>query len=244
MGQGQALIFLTDKHSIAEGIKSIILLFGDFISGQQTFTADESRQHHQQSRLGQMKIGEHGIHSPPSVAWIDKQAGIALKGGHGLRRLTKTGGGFKGAGRGRADGDDAAAGPFGSVDDVSIAAVETGEFAVDPVFGNAPRSERLKGVQPNMQSAVSQFDAFALQTRQQLGRKMQAGRRRRGRAFNLAIDRLIAFIIIQIGPNIRRQRNLAQLGQQRLQRLIEFKNPFGFFQYFDNAAGQITAAKP
>lgn len=73
LGYGQARflriemrsVSLADKHGIAEGIESVVLLFGDFIGGQQTFAADESRQHHQQSRLGQVKVGEHGIHGPP-----------------------------------------------------------------------------------------------------------------------------------------------------------------------------------
>ena len=69
-----------------------------------------------------------------------------------------------------------------------------------------------------MQRDILNLDAFGFQLIEQLRRKMQTGRRRGGGTFNLGVNRLITLRIIQFFLNVRRQRNIAQLFQNFIEK--------------------------
>jgi len=63
---------LLDKHSIAKGKEAVAFSFCYLVCPQDGFPAGKGTDQHQQGRLGEVKIGDHGIHYLKFVTRQDK----------------------------------------------------------------------------------------------------------------------------------------------------------------------------
>ena len=86
--------------------------------------------------------------------------------------------------------------------------------------------DRGKGIQAHMQGDIRDLHAFDLQLLQQARREVKSGCRRGGRTRLACVDRLIAFGVIQLFVNIRRQRNIAHFGKIWLDGFGKFDEAF------------------
>ncbi len=198
-----------------------------------------------------MKVGQQRINGAKGEAGVNKQVGFFLNGRHRFPRAqagvksaglfqralhagAAQGGGFQRAHGGGADHHQPAAGQFGIVNAPGGGGRQAGKFAVDGMLLHLLNTDRLKGVQPNVQGYVIQQHAVVAQGQQHLRRKVQPGSGRGRRAVNAAENGLIAFAVIQTGVDVGRQRGVAYLIEAGVDRPVKFNHTAGLAQIFND----------
>ena len=68
-----------NEHRIAEGVETVLLADRLPIQIQQAFPPHQSAHQHQQTRSGQVEIGNQTFHHPPLISWVNKQIGLTPK---------------------------------------------------------------------------------------------------------------------------------------------------------------------
>ena len=187
---------------------------------QRVLAAHQRGDEHQQRALGQVEIGDQRVHrldrNPGRDEDLRKAAARmddTILRRHGLQRPHAGG----------AHADHAAAACTGGVDPLRLLGRDLVILAVHVMVGDVLLLDGAERAQAHMQQHRHDLHALGAHALQQLGRKVQAGRRRGGAAVYLGIDRLIAGLVLQLLVDVRRQRHLAQAVEHILKHALILK---------------------
>src|SRR5207302_3797617 len=76
--RGRVRVGACDEHAVTEAVKAVALADRLGVGGKHVLAAGEGAHQHQQRALGQMEVGQHGVHHAELVAGKDEKAGPAL----------------------------------------------------------------------------------------------------------------------------------------------------------------------
>src|SRR5664280_960988 len=144
------------------------------IRAQRFFGSSERAHQHQQTRLWQVKIGQHRVDRTKRKSWIDKDIGIAAL----LTKLIVPGcGKFQGSYCSGADRDDPSALRPCSIEHLCGVRRNAVAFDVKTIRFYLLMAQRLKSSQANVQRQLRGFNTSLCDAIENLFRKMQPCRR-------------------------------------------------------------------
>ena len=202
----------------------------------------QRRNKHDQRGLRQVEVGDERVRYLEAIARIDENIRPPGAGRHGavLRRM-----GFQRAAAGGANADHTPAVFPCLVDELRRLLRYHAVFAVHGVVGDLLLLHRAEGAQTHMKCNVPNLYTHCLHSLQQLRREMQPRRGRCRRAVDLGVHRLIAFLILQLLLDVRRQGHLAQ-PLQHLQKdalIFEPHQPVAVRQLLHDLCRQLSVAE-
>ena len=185
-----------------------------------------------------MEIGDERVDAFETIGRINKDGRIsAARAQHPLL----VGDRFQRADGRRADGDDAAAFALGGVDDLRGAFVHLVKLGVHDVMRQILLLNGTEGPQSDVQQHFGDLDAHRADLGKQFLREVQP-RRRRGRgAVRLAVDGLVAVLVLELFVDIRRERHGTEAGQNILEHAVKMKahDAFPRVRAVDDRQGQL-----
>jgi hypothetical protein len=184
----------------------------------------EGGDQHQQRRLGQVEVGDEGVHDVEAVAWGDEDVGFvgARSQLPGLRRRLLCGG-FQCPQAGGADRHHTATARVGIADGVDGGLRQGVALAVHLVLGHIFHPHRLEGAGAHMQRHPGGAHTLTAQRIQHSRVEMQACGRRCHRTGLAGVDGLVARLVVggRGVLDVGRQRQLAELVEHVEHRLGE-----------------------
>ncbi len=201
---------LLNEHTIAEAEKAVFQLHRLPIRRHHLFFVVKSGDEHEQRALGQMEVGDQGVHGFEAVAGVDEDPRVTAQGrdvsvlvGHALDR----------AAGGRAHADDPSAGDFTFVDDARALGGNREKLGVHDVVGDLFLLDGTEGSKPHMEHHGRDPNALFADAVEQRGGEMQSRRGSGRRALLARVDRLVAVTVGKALGDVGRQGHHADLLQ-------------------------------
>ncbi len=179
------------------------------IGAQNVFLSAEGADQHEQRRLGQVEVREHGLEDFEFEAWIDEQVCGSAAGEDssraGANRM------FEGADGGGADGDDAPRFAESVVDSVGSCCGDGIRLGVEFVIFDAPDANGLKSPEADVKSDLGGFDSTLTDALENFRGEVKAGGGSGDGAARIGIDGLITIAVTRrIGAgDVGRERDVA-----------------------------------
>src|SRR5262245_13341267 len=170
-----------DQHRVAEGIEPVSLLDRDAVELERLLDAGEGHDEGEQRRARQVEVREQGVHAAKLESGADEERRPALE-------LTRASNRLHDADRCRPHRQNA----FRRGDPRPCIAVDLVPLAVQRVL-----LETLLGHRPERVQADMERDRDVLDPAEQVGREVQPGGRRCGRARVACVHRLVALGIVE-----------------------------------------------
>lgn len=236
---------LNQEHRIPVTEEAIALANGFGVGGEHEFAAGgvagrgEGADEHEQGGAGQVEIGEERVHNLKSAGRINKNAGAAAAGKHAPVILR--GDRFQNAHGGGADGNDAATGGFGFVDEPRRFRADFVTLFVHRVAGERFGFDGRERAEADMQGDETNLDAARANFGKKRFGEMQAGSGRGDGTRRRGINGLITdFVGGEIGGffsfDVRGEGNFAESVEriQNIRHAGEFEASMAFVVDGDN----------
>src|ERR1035437_771098 len=194
-GQGSAS---GNEHAIAVAEEAVSLLDGVGVGGEDSFASGECGNQHEQARLGQVEVGQHGVDQLELEAGGDedfRRAGV---------RFERAAGGTERSGFERADGCcpggyDAAGTACSGVNSLRCLSRQRIALAMQANIGEPVNTKRGERSEAHVQCNASYFDAAGSEGIEDLRGEVEA---RGGGSHGAALGRIDRLVALAIGGGI------------------------------------------
>src|SRR5437763_4887929 len=200
-----------DEHRVAERVEPV--LARDRLTVETPRLLDAGERHHEreQRRAWEVEVRQQGVKAVEFESGRDEEIGAALQRRAARERLED-------ANARRPDGDATRR----RVDPRPFVQRDLVALSVQPVLGQVVDGDRTERVETDVERHARDVEAG-----QQLGREVQAGRRRRGRAGFARVDSLVPLGIVERLADVRRE------GRLPARRPVEPEPPPSFAQMLE-----------
>jgi len=197
-----------DKHAVAIAVEAVSLRDGVSICRKHSFARSEGRNQHEQRRVGQVEIGEHGADGFEFVTGQYKEVGFA---GSRLKSAVSLNNVFERSRGGGADSHNPASFAARGIQAIGGGFGNLESFGFQNVLRRIVRAYGQERSDPDVQGDSDDLDSLRFQQLEHGIREVETRRRRSNRAGSRSVNRLILDGVCRCVASfdIRRQRNVA-----------------------------------